>query len=130
MIINPSIFPFVMSLKKKAMLTIIVENCLWCTWAACFIRMNNLAERVHQRPLKQQQYCLTKPKRKKPPSLFGSFGTFTKVSKFIKHVDGIGCKHLLALFSLHVYKFVWLKYQHALTFPELPVYPLHFQVNG
>ncbi len=46
------------------MLTIIVENGLWCTWAACFIRMNNVAERVHQRPLKQQQYCLTKPKGK------------------------------------------------------------------
>ncbi len=38
-----------------------VENGLWCTWAAYFIRMNNLAERVHKRPLKQQQYCLTKP---------------------------------------------------------------------
>ena len=46
------------------MLTMIVENGLWCTWAACFIRMNNLAERVHQRPLKNQQYCLTKPNKK------------------------------------------------------------------
>ena len=50
------------TIKIKAMLMIIVENVLWCTGAACFIRMNNLAERVHQRPLKQQQYCLTKPK--------------------------------------------------------------------
>ena len=41
-----------------------VENGLWCTGAACFIRMNHLAERVHQRPLKQQQYCLTKPTKK------------------------------------------------------------------
>ena len=39
----------------------IVKNFLKGKWAACFIRMNNLAERVHQRPLKQQQYRLTKP---------------------------------------------------------------------
>ncbi len=42
-----------------------IKNGLWCTWAACFIRMNNLAQRVHQRPLTQQPYCLTKPSFKK-----------------------------------------------------------------
>ena len=46
-----------------AMLTMMVENDLWCTWAAYFIRMNNLAERVHQRPLKHQPYGLTKPSK-------------------------------------------------------------------
>ncbi len=43
------------------MLMMIIENGLKSKWAACFIRINNLAERVHQRLLQQQPYCLTKP---------------------------------------------------------------------
>ena len=52
------------------MLTMIVKNGLWCTGAACSIRMNNLAERVQQRSLKQQPYCLTKPKYKKGKNFY------------------------------------------------------------
>ncbi len=41
---------------------IIIENSLWCARSAkLFIRIKHAAH-AHQRPLKQQQYCLTKPK--------------------------------------------------------------------
>ena len=43
----------------------ILEICLKGTLAACFIGINNLAERVHQKLLQQQQYYLTKPLIKK-----------------------------------------------------------------